>query len=512
MTTSTIKHLEKNKILSCALVSLIWLAVWEGLSLFINEDLLFTSPVSVVLSLADLVRTAEYWMIILGSVVRIVGGFLLGFAIAFILAFFSYKSDFFRTLISPAISVIKSTPVASFIILALMWIGKDFVPLAIGTLMVMPIVWSNVLEGLKSIDCDLLEMSQVYHFSIFKRIKNIYIPSLIPFCTAAVSSGLGLCWKAGIAAEVICRTLPSIGNSIWETKFYLKTSEMFAWTATVIILSVAFDLLLRQLSKPVLRHYGYLSESETNVLPQAAKQASVSAEELMQSSSEDQAFAQTPIENEFFIGAAERQISAQSSAICIENLSFSYGAERVIENLNFEISGKGISVISAPSGAGKTTLLRIIAGLLLPDDGSVCGVPDSISYVFQEERLLPWATALENVMLVGNAESPCAAITNSADSLRERAQSLLSALGISRELSQKLPSALSGGERRRVCIARALFFCGNVLLLDEPFVGLDKENRARALTLIRSYAETRPVVLVSHAEEDLREADHIIKL
>ena len=228
------------------LVALIWLALWELLSLIINEEILFVSPLKVFLKLVSMFGTFEYWEILLFSIIRVLCGFVIGYFLSVIIAVFAFRFSFFEMLISPAISVIKATPVASFIILALMWVGKNYVPVFICILMVTPIVFNNILQGLRNVDKNLLEMADVYNLSVKSRIKNIYIPSVRPYNLAAVGAGLGLCWKAGIAAEVVCRTMPSIGNRIWETKFYLITDEMFAWTATVVILSVIFDILIKK--------------------------------------------------------------------------------------------------------------------------------------------------------------------------------------------------------------------------------------------------------------------------
>ncbi len=248
-----------NKKLRYFLVAVIWLSVWEIISLLINESVVFVSPVDTFLCLKDMVVTKGYWTIIFSSIARVLGGFAVGYILASIMALASHRFDFFRLLVSPIISVLKSTPVASFIIIALMWIGKDFVPVFICLIMVIPIVWSNVLEGLKSVDSSLLEMAKVFNMSGMTKLKKIYFPSLMPYNTAAIGSSLGLCWKAGIAAEVICRTLPSIGNSIWETKFYIETAQMFAWTCTVVLLSVIFDMVIKRLSVRLMDKFGYAS-------------------------------------------------------------------------------------------------------------------------------------------------------------------------------------------------------------------------------------------------------------
>lgn len=238
------------------LVALIWIAIWELIAMLVGEELIFPTPQSVVLALFRLAMSLSFWKTILFSIIRILGGFLIGYFISVILAVLAFKFSFFDAFIRPAISVVKATPVASFIILALIWSDKNFVPVIICILMVTPIVWSNLSAGLKNVDKGLLEMAKLYGMTGSKVVKNVYLHSLSPYNFAAIGAGLGLCWKAGIAAEVICRTLPSIGNSIWETKFYLLTDEMFAWTAVVVILSVIFD----KLTKAIVRKFSKTGE------------------------------------------------------------------------------------------------------------------------------------------------------------------------------------------------------------------------------------------------------------
>ncbi len=232
------------KVLKYTLIAAIWLAIWQFVSMLINEEILFVSPLRVFSELCKMSIKAEFWLTVLSSVSRVVGGFAAGLIISAVLAMLAFRFSVIKAFLSPAISIIKATPVASFIILALMWLGTSAVPVIISLLMVMPIVWSNTLAGLENVDLNLIEMSRAFKMPFVKRMRHIYIPSVIPYLVSACGSGLGLCWKAGIAAEVICRTKLSIGNNIWETKFYLETAQMFAWTVAVVGLSVVFDFII----------------------------------------------------------------------------------------------------------------------------------------------------------------------------------------------------------------------------------------------------------------------------
>ena len=196
--------------------------------------------------------------------------------------------------------------------------------------------------------------------------------------------------------------------------------------------------------------------------------------------------------------------------IHFKNVSFSYKDNKkkekmrtqVFDNLSLEIPDNGITAVVAPSGVGKTTLLKLIAGLLSPDSGKIkttSGEGMRVADVFQEQRLLPWYSAFENVKVV--TKRPDGEI-----------KAFLSKLGITDELQKKRPSELSGGQRQRVCLSRALLFDSDILLLDEPFTGLDDKNREIVQQEIKEYARKKPVVLVSHVEEDLEIADKKIEL
>ncbi|NLL72622.1 MAG: ABC transporter permease subunit, partial [Clostridiales bacterium] len=161
----------------------------------------------------------------------------------------SYKSKLIYELISPLMKIIKSTPVASFIILALVWISSVNLSILISLLMVLPVSYSNILYGLESTDIKLLEMAQVFGLSRWKCIKAIYIPAVLPFLISAMSVGLGFSFKSGIAAEVIGRPSNSIGLNLYEAKLYLMIKELFAWTLVIIMLSILFEKIVMWIFK-----------------------------------------------------------------------------------------------------------------------------------------------------------------------------------------------------------------------------------------------------------------------
>ena len=173
----------------------------------------------------------------------------------------------------------------------------------------------------------------------------------------------------------------------------------------------------------------------------------------------------------------------------LERVRFSYGAAPVLEDVSWRLPDRGVVGLGGASGCGKTTLLRLLAGLEQPAAGAV-HCPERVSVLFQENRLLPWYTALENV-----ARPP---ETDAA-----RAAEMLAAVGLSAE-QDSLPGNLSGGQCRRVALARALALPGELLLLDEPFTGLDEGSWKSVVPAILARAAAMPVVLVTHVAAEAR--------
>lgn len=170
----------------------------------------------------------------------------------------------------------------------------------------------------------------------------------------------------------------------------------------------------------------------------------------------------------------------------MKDVRFSYDTVPVCDGVTWHLPDTGVVCLWGPSGCGKTTLLRLLAGLERPDSGRVEG-GDRVSMVFQEDRLLPWLTALANVTLTGAQQ--------------ETARQMLAAVGLTEEEMAALPEHLSGGQQRRVALVRALAAESDLLLLDEPFNGLDEDTWRRVVPLIGAYANTRPVVLVTHVRQ-----------
>lgn len=201
------------------------------------------SPVSVLVRVGQLAVTAEFWHSILFSLVRIAGGFLLAATAGVLLAGLAARFRRVEELLAPLILAIKAIPVASFIILVLIWVSSRNLSVLISFLMVLPVVYTNVLSGIRCTDPQLLEMAQVFDLPALRCIRYIYVSQVLPYFRAACTVALGLCWKSGIAAEVIGIPKGSMGEKLYSAKIYLDTPDLFAWTIVIVLISLAFERL-----------------------------------------------------------------------------------------------------------------------------------------------------------------------------------------------------------------------------------------------------------------------------
>ena len=232
---------------------LAWLLVWQAAGmafarLWPNGHLLLATPLTALVRLAHLSLTAAFWQAVGGSALRIIGGFLLACALAVLLAALSARFRAAEEFLYPAVAAVKAVPVVSFIILLLVWLDAEELSLFISALMVFPPVYLNVLAGIRTADGNLLEMARVFRVPFGRQVRGIYLPAVLPHFRAAASLALGLCWKAGIAAEVIGLPQGTIGEALYQVKVYFETGDLFAWTAVIVAVSVLFERVFLRLT------------------------------------------------------------------------------------------------------------------------------------------------------------------------------------------------------------------------------------------------------------------------
>lgn len=225
------------------LAGLFWLVLWQLAAMALNQKVLLVSPITVLSRLAELVPTGDFWGAVGFSFSRIICGFLLACLFGTALGALSSRFRLVKALAAPLMSAVKSTPVASFIILVLLWVPSKNLSIVISFLMVTPIVYANILGGIDSMDRQLLELAAVFRVPFPRRLRYLYLPQIMPFFRSACAAGLGLCWKAGVAAEVIGLPDGSIGEKLYQAKVYLETPDLFAWTVVIVLVSLLFERL-----------------------------------------------------------------------------------------------------------------------------------------------------------------------------------------------------------------------------------------------------------------------------
>ena len=227
-------------------VAAFWLAAWQLLSMAVGQEILMVSPVSTFLTLLRLMETPGFYLSVGNTFGRIMVGFLLALVLGAALGALSHFVKGARLLLAAPMAAVKATPIASFVILALVWISSKNLSVFISFLMALPLVYESVLSGLHSADPKLLEMADVFSVPGGRRASSIYAPAAAPYLLSAMRSAMGICWKAGVAAEVIAQPASSIGDALYRAKLFLATDELFAWTVAVVVLSLILEKLAVQ--------------------------------------------------------------------------------------------------------------------------------------------------------------------------------------------------------------------------------------------------------------------------
>ena len=235
-----------KKALQAAAPPALWLGVWQLAALAAGRELLLPGPLAVGERLLVLAGTADFWLSVGSTLGRVFLGLLWGALAGAALAFATHFSPWADRLISPAVRVVRATPVVSFFLLVYLWVARSAIPWVIAGLMVLPVVWGALGAGLDSLDKQLLEFARAYRFTRFKTLRLVCLPALRPQFSAGLLTAFGLAWKSGVAAEVLCPPAYAIGSRIQQAKLGLETADLFAWTLAIVALSLALEKLLRQ--------------------------------------------------------------------------------------------------------------------------------------------------------------------------------------------------------------------------------------------------------------------------
>ena len=464
-----------NKQGKAILVCLAWLVLWEVASLVVASDLLLPGPVTTAVALGGMLGEGKFYLNVLATLARVVISMALSFAVGMVLAWAAYRRDGIRVMLAPVISLLKSVPVMAIIIYVILIASSDWVAIIVCFFMCLPIVYTNVLAGLNSVSKEHLELAEVYGLDSKQTLRLVYIPEIRPSMNSALSLVCGISWKAVIAAEVLSIPKFSLGYPMLNAKYYLETPELVAYIVVIVAASMVFERIVKA------------------VFVKDARMKVGSVVGLEKSGSTNKKCPPT---------------------IELSHVYKNYGDKSVLDDFSLSLS-PGVTALVGPSGRGKTTVVRLVLGLTAAD-GGVCEVRQGgagalrvvsdgepraagfsgsegpckelagrpVATLFQEDRLLPHLSVYDNIAISGAGEGE----------LREMARKL--------EIEQVLeeyPEALSGGMKHRVALARAFLCRSGLLILDEPFRGLDDELKDRILTrLWEQVTSDRTVLLISH--------------
>lgn len=233
--------MKKKQMWQKAAAILFWLILWQAVAVFMKDSIVFVGPVEMLQSLWEQMLGKEFWVSVGNTIVKIMGGFLAAFFGAVLMAGLAFRYNWLKILLEPLITLAKSVPVASFVVLLLILAGSGNLSVYIVLLMVFPIIYINMGQGLEHVDRKTLEMARVFGMKPWKQFLYIYRPAFLPFLVSGCRVALGMSWKSGVAAEIIGVPAHSIGERLYMAKIYLNTDSLFAWTLVIILLSLVFE-------------------------------------------------------------------------------------------------------------------------------------------------------------------------------------------------------------------------------------------------------------------------------
>ena len=499
-----------HKYMKKAVIILFWLMVWQIAAIHIDNHILLVGPVQVLKAFVQNVIQPDFIKIVLGSLARIGLGFFLALFVGMVLGAVSYRFAIVEDILAPVIQTIKSIPVASFVVLLLIWFGSRRLSFFISFLIVFPNVYVNMIAGLKSADAGLLEMAKVFNIGRGKRFFYIYRPAMMPYLSNCLKISLGMSWKSGVAAEVIGLPDHSMGERLYMSKIYLDTAGLFAWTLTIILVSFLFEKAVLKLVQIFAEWKPYPKFHAAGFIDGFIDEGKREYEGMQQRKNPEEIEKGTEKAKE----KTKEYAGEKADIIKISHIDKSYGELPVLQDFCMSMEKGQRYLLMAPSGSGKTTLLKILTGLENADRGEITDMPQRIGVVFQEDRLCEEYDAICNIMLGMSRQSNCEySLGNNGragvslryisnrrieEYVRQEAVKILP-----EECLTKPVKELSGGMRRRVALLRAVMSWAEMLILDEPFTGLDEENRIRCAEYLLENLKGRTLLVTTHREDDI---------
>ncbi|TVR93605.1 MAG: ATP-binding cassette domain-containing protein [Spirochaetaceae bacterium] len=466
------------------------LLVWALLAQIVGRTILLPGPVATLASLIEIVRAPGFATVVAATVGRWGIALCLALPVAVLTGGAAGLSRIGAEFLRPLVSAARATPVISVILIALIWLPIPQVPVLVGFVVAYPLLHQGIADGLRSIDPELRELSRAYRWGAFRRVVHLEIPGSLPTVVSALAGALGMSWKAVLAAEVLSLPAFGIGSMLQDSRIYLDTAAVLAWTLIAVLAAYGFDQLLSLLLPVEGRRarrswYGRMGLWVTSF---PARRATAKPPTVAQPS---------PAE------------------LIFQDVSFGFAGEEILRSFNLTVKPGEVCALLGPSGCGKTTLIRLASGLLRPNSGAILldvqeprRVRPAPAVAFQDPRLLPWEPARVQVSL----GMPGLLAHRAAG--RVHVDRLLLELGLA-HATERYPDELSGGMKKRLNVARAVAHPSGLLLLDEPFSHQDPTTHAELLAFASGLFQHDPrtVLLVTHdPHEALTLADRVVVL
>ena len=233
----------KKTILAKTAAVLLALAVWQAVAMLIDSDLILVTPIEVFKRLFTVWREPGFFASLTFTSSKIILGFLAAFVLGIGLGALAGRFRIVEILLWPWMLTVKSVPIASFVLIILLFVSSADISVFISFLIVLPIIYTNMLSGIKNTDQKMLEAACLFGTPLKYRLLYIRLPQIKPYLISAASVGCGLAFKAGVAAELIVIPTGSVGEALYNSKIYLNTADLFAWTVIIILMSVIFEKL-----------------------------------------------------------------------------------------------------------------------------------------------------------------------------------------------------------------------------------------------------------------------------
>ena len=437
-----------DKNIKMIMVISFWVGLWGVLSLIFNNAVIFPGPYDVLRTMFYKMIEPFFWLTVGGSMLRILIGFIIACLSGCLLAIIGYRIPLVHDFISPVIQLMKSAPIVCIIVLLLVWFGVEIVDVVTVIIAVTPIFFFAIAEACQNRDKNIANMLKVHKVPTDTIWRVFEWPGVLPYFNQAAQTGIGISWKSAVTAQMIGAVAYTIGEGVFTSKITLDSATLVVWLMVVVVLGWTCEKIIIAIIRNLTKKW-------------ELKGVEISERD------------------------PERKIDVDKQAkLLISEITKIYNKKKVLDKYSLNMQAGDRIALTGPTGSGKTTLIRIIMGIESCNHGEVFTKdyePRTYSAVFQECTLLPNLSVDENIMVIANKYSNDELVPGNL-----------------------MPDELSGGMKRCAEIERALLAQSQIVILDEPFAGLDSSTKTKAIKYIDEHLSGRMLILITHDKKDAK--------